>query len=231
MIASPPSASFEATAGAGMRAAGAPSSVEMMLSHGLNERRPRSFVARLLGKPDFLSHGQLVETAVSNALPMKIDLAAVGGDDKATVFFRKERKDLPVGRDFVNLSVPLLFANGVLQLPARGVEGVGDRYLDVFMPSRGAGITVDMDVHAAGRLHMDANPVRVSLVMAMLRPGDHNAGGCYALVKLFEFLGFFANPGLDGVGVANALESDYEGVLHDRLLSFGHYGVCGPLEA
>jgi hypothetical protein len=84
----------------------------------------------------------------------------------------------------------------------------------ILVPPGCGRVATDVDVLAAWHRHVNANAIGVTLVMAMLGPGDYHACRGDAIVKALEPLRLLAHCRLEGIGMPDVLEHDLEGHLH-----------------
>jgi hypothetical protein len=180
----------------------------MVLADWAHERRLRAFVSDGFGKPHFLPQLETVELIVGDAVAVEVDLAAIGGGNEAVISLWNERANGAMRLRLVNFDVSLPLAHEVLQLAARGVEGIRDRNLDVLVPPGGRGIAAYGNIRGAGDRQVDTNTVRVTLVMAMLRAPDDDSRRRDAIEKLLELPPLLAHPLLDVIDVRDVLEGD-----------------------
>src|SRR6516162_7051377 len=77
------------------------------------------------------------------------------------------------------------------------------------------GIVSDVDVLATGDSNVNADAIGVALVVAMLGTRDDHTRRCDAIVKALDLLCLFAHHRFQRLGMADVLETDLEGYLHD----------------
>ena len=109
------------------------------------------------------------------AIAVEGDLSAVSRCDEPVIAIGVQGRNNAVGWHVVSLNLALLFAHEVLQLAARGLERITDRHVGVLVGAGYVGIAVDDDVGGARHGGVNADPVGVSLVMAMLGTPDDDA--------------------------------------------------------
>ena len=148
---------------------------QVMLAYGTHERRLRTLVTDLLGEAHFLADAQFVELARLYAIAVEVNLPAVSRCDESVITIGVQGRNNAVGWHVVSLDLALLFAHEVLQLAARGLERITDCHVGVLVGAGYVGIAVDDDVGGVRYGEVDADPVGVSLVMAMLGTPDDDA--------------------------------------------------------
>jgi hypothetical protein len=130
-------------------------------------------------EPDRVAHLESVEVCVQDAVPVEVDLAAVGRLDEAMVLAIIQPGDMSMGWRFVDLD-PLVAPPGVvLETPARGIERVADGYVNVFVGVVQGRFPPDDDL-APGQGEIDPYVVQVPLMAVVT--GFHNDPAPHDLV-------------------------------------------------
>jgi len=127
------------------------------------------------------------------------------------------------GDDAVRRGLMLLDRSGeladlILQLPAGRVEGVADGDVGILVPPGHGRIAGDIDVLATRDCNVDADAIGVALVVAMLGASNDHPRRCDAIVEALDLLCLFAHGRFQCVGMADVLEGDLEGYLHELIL-------------
>ena len=171
----------------------------MMLPGRPHKRRLWTLIALRLRKADFLAFVQEVETAIRDAVAVKVDFAAIAARDEAVICLGMKLRYDAVRRDLVFLNVTSPLADNVLKLASRGLKGIADRHVNVFMgPGRG-GFAADYDIGGIRDNEMNPDMVDVAFVMTVPRPGHDNARADDPAGKLLKLICFLSNPRLNGV--------------------------------
>lgn len=110
--------------------------------------------------------------------------------------------------------LPLPLADNVLNLAARGSEGIRDCDVYVFVAAGSTRVAAYQDVIDARNGDVQADAVLISMSVAMLRAANNNPSGRDAIIKLFEFFRLVANALCDVVYGFDVLECNLEGHLH-----------------
>src|SRR5271157_5858353 len=178
----------------------------MMLPGRPHKRRLRTLIALRLRKADFLAFVQDVETAIRDAVAVKVDFAAIAARYDAV------RRDLV----FLNVTSPL--ADNVLKLASRGLKGIADRHVNVFMgPGRG-GFAADYDIGGIRDNEMNPDMVDVAFVMTVLRSSDDHSCADDPLEKLLKLASLLSDSCLNSIGMLNAFERDFQWNFHGENL-------------
>ena len=101
-----------------------------------------------------------------------------------------------------------LFPDDILKLPACGLERIANRHIDVLMGPVCRGLAAHYNIGRIGNNEMNPDVKDVSLVVAVLGPGNDDARAEDAVGKLLELFNFFFDACFDGVGMLNAIECD-----------------------
>lgn len=100
------------------------------------------------------------------------------------------------------------FPDNILKLTAGSLERVPYCHVDILMGPACRGLAADRNVRSIGNHKMNLDVKNISLVVAVLWPGDNDACADDSPGKLLELLNFLSNAGFDGVGMLNAIECD-----------------------
>ena len=76
------------------------------------------------------------------------------------------------------------------------------------MGSARARVAAHHNIRSFGHHEMDRDVKHVSLVVAVLRPGNNDACADDAVGKLLQLLNFLSDASFDGVRMLNAIERD-----------------------
>src|SRR6185437_12496913 len=110
---------------------------EMMLPDGGDGTRLRPVRAFAFGdhQPDFLPDLELVETFTSDAISVEIDFLRdpAFGCDEAVALIGKQPDDLSVKRHHMRFDIAAESPGMILQRSCRGVEGIANCDIDIFM--------------------------------------------------------------------------------------------------
>ncbi len=101
-----------------------------------------------------------------------------------------------------------LFPDDILKLPASGLERIANCHIDVLMGAVCRGLAAHHNIGRVGNNEMNPDVKDVSLVVAVLGPGNDDARAEDAAGKLLELFHFLFNACFDGVGMLNAIECD-----------------------
>ena len=190
----------------------------MMLPGRPHKRRPRSLIALRLRKADFLAFVQDVETAIRDAVAMKVDFAAIAARDDAVICLGMKLRYDAVRRDLVFLNVTSPLADNVLKLASRGLKGIADTHVNVLMgPGRG-GFAADYDIGGIRDNDMNPDMVDVAFVMTVLRPSDDHSCADDPLEKLLKLASLLSDSCLNSIGMLNAFERDFQWNFHGENL-------------
>jgi hypothetical protein len=91
-----------------------------------------AFTGNLLQELDFHPDCQLVKLGIGQIVPLKIKFRSVGCLDES-VSLLEQFRDAAMQGCFMHLYIAPLFTDEVLQLSQRGVKGVANDDVDVFM--------------------------------------------------------------------------------------------------
>ena len=100
------------------------------------------------------------------------------------------------------------FPGDILKLTAGSLERIPYCHVDILMGPVCRGLAADRNVRSIGNREMYLDVKNISLVVAVLRPGDNDACADDSPGKLLELLDFLSDAGFDGVGMLNAIECD-----------------------
>jgi hypothetical protein len=114
----------------------------------------------------------------------------------------------------MRFDLPLPFAHEILQLSARGREGVRNSDLYVLVSSGGSRIPAYRNIRAARDREVEMDSIDVTLMVTMLRPTDDDARRCDAVVELLELLGFVAHASVNVINWLDMLEDNLDRKLH-----------------
>jgi hypothetical protein len=98
------------------------------------------------------------------------------------------------------------FPDNILKLPAGGLEGVAYGHVDILMGVVRCRFAAHGNIGSIGNHKMNPDVKDVSLVVAVLRPGNDDARSDDAVGKLLELLNFLSDASFDGVGMLYAIE-------------------------
>jgi len=165
----------------------------MMLAEGHHRTRLRTFGAFgvLCDETHLVSDGQLIETAIGDAVTMEIDLSAIAGHDETAILLGKQARDPSVVGYRMQLHIAAPLANVVFKQSAHGVKRVADGDMGILMRVMGLGIASDDDL-AAGNTEVYADTEQISLPPARMLAFDDDAAGYDPIEKAFELLGAYA---------------------------------------
>ena len=110
----------------------------------------------------------------------------------------------------MSFDLPLPFAHEILQLSARGREGVRNSDLYVLVSSGGSRIPAYRNIRAARDREVEANSIDVTFTVTMLRPSDDDARRRDAVVELLELLGFVAHASVNVINWLDMLEDNLD---------------------
>jgi hypothetical protein len=128
---------------------------------------------------------------------------------KACLEARREPWSRPLGaRRLSRSSVFFQFPDHILKLPASGLERIADCHIDVLMGIVCRGLSAHHNIRRIGHHEMNPDVKDVSLVVAVLRPGNNDARAEDAVGKLLKLFNFFSDACFDGVGMLNVVECD-----------------------
>jgi hypothetical protein len=180
--------------------------------YGARLRAFRAF-GMLRDKTHFIADRELVEPAIRDAVPVEIDLVAVGALDEAAILLGEKPRDPPVVGHRMQLDVPTSLANVVFEQPAGRVESVADRDMDVLMRVVRRGITADGNL-AAGDHQVYANLEQIALMAARVSALDDDTARDDAIEEAFELLGPLAYSRRDRIRGIHVPEGDLKRNLH-----------------
>lgn len=100
------------------------------------------------------------------------------------------------------------FPGDILKLTAGSLERIPYCHVDILMSPVCRGLAADRNVRSLGNREMNLDVKNISLVVAVLWPGDNDACADDSPGKLLELLDFLSNASFDGVGMLNAIECD-----------------------
>lgn len=189
-----------------------------MFADRLHKTCLRSFVAPRFDKTYFLSSFELLEEVIRHAITMKVDLTAIAARDEAVICLGMKFRDDSMGWDFVLLHLTGPFADNILKLPPRGLEGVTDGDVNVLMSPGGSGFSAYDDVRSIGNYEMNPDVKDVAFVMTVLGPANHHPAANDPAKELFKLGSFLPDACLDNIGMLNAFEGDLKGDLHRKPL-------------
>lgn len=190
----------------------------MMLPGRPHKRRLWTLIALRLRKADFLAFVQDVETAIRDAVAVKVDFAAIAARDEAVICLGMKLRYDAVRRDLVFLNVTSPLADNVLKLASRGLKGIADPHVNVLMgPGRG-GFAADYDIGGIRDNDMNPDMVDVAFVMTVLRPSDDHSCADDPLEKLLKLASLLSDSCLNSIGMLNAFERDFQWNFHGENL-------------
>jgi hypothetical protein len=106
------------------------------------------------------------------------------------------------------------FADDILKLPPRCLEGITDRYINVLVSACRSGFPAYDNVGSIGNHEMNPDVKDVTLVMAVLRAANHHPAADDPAKELLKLGSFLPDTRLDNIGMLNAFEGDLKGNLH-----------------
>jgi len=156
-------------------------------------------ITRFLVESDFHAYGQFVELGIDHAVFMKIDLATVCRLDFAVTLVPEQLEYAAMGLDVMSLHM-LLTAPGVIFEFASGViEGIADGDIDVLMRVMQIMCLTD-DNFVVGYGDVDADMIKVSLMVMMVLSFDDDATAHYLVAELIQLSSLLTDVGLHGFG-------------------------------
>src|SRR5512134_4099917 len=122
-------------------------------------------------QPHFLTDIQVLERSVHHAVPVEVDVVALGGLNEAVSVFAGEPHDGAVDRYLMRLHVARHLTHVILEPARRGIEGIADGHVDIFvgLVFRAAPLHDDL---LSGNGDVDADIVEVTLVVMPMRSFD-----------------------------------------------------------
>ncbi len=151
----------------------------------------------LLQELDFHPDLQLVELGIGQVVPLKVEFGSVGCLDESMSIVELFG-DAAMQGCFMHLYIAPLFTDEVPQLSQRGVEGVANDDVDVFM-------TVDAidDDLGSGDGQVDVNLMHASLSMVLAGGADRHFAVHDVIAEFIELFGALADFRFDSIGVWN----------------------------
>ena len=115
---------------------------------------------------------------------------------------------IPAAGDAEKLAFLVLFPfpDNILKLTAGSFERIAYCHVDILMGPVRRGLAADRNVRSIGNHEMNLDVKNISLVVAVLWPGNNDACAHDSPGKLLELLDFLSDAGFDGVGMLNAIE-------------------------
>ena len=170
-----------------------------MLAERDHRARLRAFGAlgMLRNKTHLVTDGQLFKPAVHNTVSMEVDLIALGAHDEAAILLRKEPRDPPMVGHRMQLDVTPPLTNMVFEQPARGVESVADRDVDILVRVMSRWITPDDDL-VSRNFEIDTHPKQIALLAARVPALDNDPAGYDSVKEAVEFRGAILYSCRDG---------------------------------
>lgn len=116
-----------------------------------------------------------------------------------------DRQALPLR--LVVLHVSTLTLNLIFELAAQRLERIAQRHVHVFVGVVSTVVATDDDF-PFGHGQIDADPIRVSLVLVVMRRLNHDLAASDAAVEVLELLHLLGNASLDGLGAGKTAVGD-----------------------
>lgn len=173
----------------------------MVLADDVNGARLGTLVAFIFGNGDanFTADLEFVECNIDDAVAVEINLAAVGGLDEAVTLLGEKLGHPAMGRRHVCLGGTLPTVDMILESTLYGIESVADGDIDVLMGVMFMGFAIDHDF-GPGNREIDADVVKLSLVMVPMRRLDDDMASGDTIEELFEPFHPLADPGFHRIG-------------------------------
>jgi hypothetical protein len=153
-------------------------------------------------------------TSVEHRVPVEVDLLALGRLDEPVALLREELGHPPVRGRIVDLHETAPLAHVVLQLAARGAEGVADREVEVLVLPMPGRIAFHGDL-ASGNGQVDADVVDLALLRVLVGRLDHDAAAGDPVEEPLELGRALARLCLGLLPAGHIAEGDLRGELHD----------------
>ena len=100
------------------------------------------------------------------------------------------------------------FPDNILKLTAGSFERVAYCHIDILVGPARRGLTAHRDFGRIGNHETNPDVKDVSLVVAVLRPGNNDARADDAAGKSLQLVNFLSDASFDGVGMLDAIERD-----------------------
>jgi hypothetical protein len=181
----------------------------MMFAERDDRARLRTFstLRMLRDETDLITDGELVEAFIRDAVAMEVDFVAVSTRNKAAIPIGEETRNPSVIGHSVHLDVAASPANVIFEQPARCVERVADRDIDILMRMVRLGVAPDRDL-APGYFEINPHPEQITLLAAGMLALDNDAARYDPVKEAFERLGALTNSRSDSIRRGHMSESN-----------------------
>ena len=157
---------------------------EIFLNAVFADKRHRaglgSLFALLFGETRLRSDLYPVKAAIQDAVAVEIDLTPIRCFKESITFFFKQLAYPCIRRRFMDLDITSLTARITLQLAPRGVKGIPDRYIDVFIRF------AFYHQLRTGHGHVDTHVVEDALVLATMRGLDKDSAAHDSIIEQIQ---------------------------------------------